>query len=277
MPTPAYIPPAVPPDTPAAAGGPVGPPPSRRNRGKVVAIVIVVLILIAAAVLAFLLTRDDDKVSTTSSSSSSTSQSTTSSSSSTSSSSTRSSSSSSSATGVDAKTLSLALLRPGDIGAGYTAVPYAKPPSRPQPCGQPDVDTVVKPYANAGAEAANEFGNVVWLQEARSYPSISDASKAFQLNEQSVACGNGTLYDAQGNAVPATFGPATDVTAQVGGAAAVEVSFSTASIKGTAVLVRSGTIVYTVVVQTAPDVDPATIPDPVAVTKTAQAQIAKIS
>jgi hypothetical protein len=169
------------------------------------------------------------------------------------------------------------MLRPGDIGAGYTAVPYTKPPSRPQPCGQPDVDTVVKPYASAGAEAANDAGRVAWLEEANSYTSVTDASKAFQLSEQGVACGSGSLYDAQGNAVPATFGPATDVNAQVGATAAVEISFTTDTVKGTAVLVRSGTIVYTVLVQMAPEVDPSAVPDPVAVAKTAQAQIAKIS
>jgi hypothetical protein len=136
---------------------------------------------------------------------------------------------------------------------------------------------VVTPFASAGAEAANAAGSAVWLQEARSYTSISDASKAFQLNEQSVACGSGTLYDDHGNAVPATFGPVTDINAQVGAAAAIEVSFTTDSVKGTAVLVRSGTIVYTVVVQTTPDVDPTTVPDPVAVTKTAQAQMSKVS
>lgn len=275
IPTPAYIPPPVPPDAPIV-GGPVGPPPGRSNAGKIIAIV-VALILIAAAVLAFFLTRDNDKSSSSSSSSTSSSSTSSSSSSSSTTSSSSRSSSSSSAAGIDAKTLSLALLRPGDVGAGYSALQYKKPASHPLPCGQPDPDTIVKPFAGAGAQAVNDASTVVFLQEASSYTNTTDASKAFQLQEAGVACGSGPLYDDQGNAVPATFGPTTDVSSQVGAAAAVEVPFSTSSINGTAVLVRSGTVVYTIVIQHQPDIDPTTVPDPIAVTKAAQAQIAKIS
>jgi hypothetical protein len=168
-----------------------------------------------------------------------------------------------------------AMLAASDLGAGFTAGQFTKAdPTTPEPCGQPSTQSQVPPAYEVGSEASN--GGLEFNEDYTDYADAATASHAYDLAIQGVSCTDGAIVDSS-TTLPITLSGNQDVTSQVGGDQAEEISVKSTQFEGVLIGVKAGTGLVTFEFLDAIGTDTSTAPDPVAIAKQAMAKITAAS
>lgn len=115
---------------------------------------------------------------------------------------------------ADEAQLNALLLAPGELGVTYTSADLGAPMDTPQPCGQPDPRSVVRPQTRVVGLLADYLDGLGVAENLSKFASADDAQHVMALLRDGVSCGQGTISNASGSTVVALSG-VQDVAAQV--------------------------------------------------------------
>ena len=115
--------------------------------------------------------------------------------------------------------LNAMLLTPQELGVTFTSAQLGAPQDTPEPCGQPDPRSVVRPQTRVVALLADYLDGLGVAENLSSFETVDEAQRVMGLLRDGVSCGQGTINAASA----AESGPASvalsdvqDVSAQVG-------------------------------------------------------------
>lgn len=179
------------------------------------------------------------------------------------------------ATGIPetADQASAALLTVGDVGGQFTQATFV-PSTYPEPCDPPGtepVDTRVPPWASVGAAFSHATPQAALDEQINIYADVDFAEHAVALGMAGMNCRSGTGYGTDGTTRPVTIGARLDMSKQLGVPVDQAIGWSVQSdqVQGSVLVVRTAAVVTVLVFLAAPGTDPRTLPDALAIARTA--------
>jgi hypothetical protein len=164
--------------------------------------------------------------------------------------------------------LRAALLRPADVGPGWTSgVPPVPDPTTPAPCGGPGVVARFPDALRIGSSVDGPAPGFVVQEGLSVYGDVDTARAAFRASVAGLDCGQGTV-----NGASVVITPAEDLRADVGGDQAAGWQVGSDTLDAVLVLVQAGEAVFTFAYVAPAGTPAADRPDPLALSRVAVAR-----
>ena len=257
-------PPALPPSiisAPPVAPATTSPPPTAgppASNAKWVAVAVAAAAVVAIAAF-FLLGRDDGTKKVVAASSSSNTASASSNSS--------SSASSSSSQLTDAE-LQDRMLTAQEIGPSFKDGTFSVDSTTPTPCGEQNLNLQVPPVSDLGSQASDAATKAFFREELSVYDDDATAARAFDLGKQGLGCSQGTTS----TGARFTFSAPRNVSSDLG-VPSIVIDYEVGTISGQLIAVQEGTHILSFQFEAPTNVDRATLPNALTITKQGLAKL----
>jgi hypothetical protein len=168
-----------------------------------------------------------------------------------------------------------ALLTPGEVGAGFRAMPSDNT-SQPLPCDQhsPPLDQQFQPSAKAKTDLVAPDGKAYLSEEVIGYDSATTADQALSAGEKGLSCRTATV-PVNGKPLRYRIQPAQDVTTNLGVPVdkALLWRVHTSIVNIQLVAIKIGAQLVVISFAAPPGADTSALPDPAAVLKAALTKV----